>query len=99
MLLGFVLSFGGGVTFASLSEYLDQTVRGSKAVMALVGAPLLAAIPYIKNREDARRRRNRIVVACGSAIGLFVLGLGIVHLFIMPLDVLWSTGLAKMGWD
>ena len=98
LLLGIVLSFGGGITFASLSEYLDQTVRGAKSIMTLVGAPLLAAIPYIKNKEDARRKRNRIVFVCGSSVGLLALGLVLVHIFIMPLDALWSGGLMKMGW-
>lgn len=99
LLLGMVLSFGGGVGVASLSEYFDQTVRGSRAVMSLVGAPLLAAIPYIRNKEDARRRRHRLIVVSVSIVGLLVLGLGIVHVFVMPLDALWSTGLVKMGWD
>ena len=98
LLLGMVLSVGGGIGFASLSEFFDQTVRGSKAVVALVGMPLLAAIPYIRNKEDERRAHKRILLTCTAVVGVLAIGLGLVHAFFMPLDALWSAGLAKAGW-
>lgn len=57
LLLGLVLGMGSGVGYASLAEYMDRTVRGRRALRALVDAPLLAAIPYIPNGADPGFRR------------------------------------------
>jgi polysaccharide biosynthesis transport protein len=46
-LLGFVLSFGTGVGYAGVVEFLDRSVRGSRGVVAVLGAPPLAVIPPI----------------------------------------------------
>ncbi|HEX7043435.1 MAG TPA: Wzz/FepE/Etk N-terminal domain-containing protein [Burkholderiales bacterium] len=52
ILLGLVLGLGSGVGYASLAEYMDRTVRGSRAVVHALGAPPLAAIPFIPNGID-----------------------------------------------
>lgn len=57
LLLGLVLGMGTGVGYASVAEYMDRTVRGRRALRALVDAPLLAAIPYIPNGGDPGFRR------------------------------------------
>src|SRR5205814_5341853 len=57
LLLGLVLSLGGGVGSAAVLEGLDESVRGSKALTALLKVPVLAVIPYMEN--DAGRQRKR----------------------------------------
>lgn len=49
LMLGIVLGFGSGIGYASIAEYMDRTIRGSKAVAAVLKAPPLAVIPYIPN--------------------------------------------------
>lgn len=45
--LGGFIGLLGGVGFASFAEYRDDTIRGSRDVVAVFGAPPLATIPVI----------------------------------------------------
>lgn len=56
ILLGLVLGLGSGVGYASLAEYMDRTVRGSRSMIGVMRAPPLAAIPYIPNGIDPPAR-------------------------------------------
>jgi succinoglycan biosynthesis transport protein ExoP len=53
LLLGIVLGLGGGVGYASLSEYMDRTVRGARMVAQVTGALPLAVIPDLAQRRAA----------------------------------------------
>jgi succinoglycan biosynthesis transport protein ExoP len=97
LLLGTVLSMGGGLGLVSISEFFDRTLRGSKAVAALLKAPPIAVIPYIKNQNDLKRARSRqLLIVTVLLIALLAILL-IAHLFWMPLDVLWVTMLTNIG--
>jgi len=56
LLLGLVLGIGGGIGYASVAEYMDRTVRGGQSVAGLLGAPPLAAIPFIPDGGEPRPR-------------------------------------------
>lgn len=56
LLLGLVLGLGSGIGYASLAEYMDRTVRGPRAMIGVLRAPPLAAIPYIPNGIDPPAR-------------------------------------------
>ncbi len=95
LLLGFVLSLGGGVGTAAVLESMDRSVRGVKGIAAVLEVPPLAAIPYLENDADRARRRNRrwslwIAWIVGIAVVLLL-----VQIFWMPLDVLWYRVLDK----
>lgn len=95
LLLGFVLSLGGGVGTAAVLESMDRSVRGVKGIAAVLETPPLAAIPYLENDADRARRRNRrwslwIAWIVGIAVVLLL-----VQIFWMPLDVLWYRVLDK----
>ena len=47
MLLGGLLAFGGGISGVALGEKSDRTVRNSRAIQAIFGAPPLAIIPQM----------------------------------------------------
>ncbi len=97
LLLGFVLSLGGGVGTAATLESMDRSVRGVKGVVAILEAPPLSAIPYLDNDADrARRRRNRRIV-WAAWIAAIVVALLLVQFFWMPLDVLWFRVLDKFN--
>ncbi|MCI0516285.1 MAG: Wzz/FepE/Etk N-terminal domain-containing protein [Woeseiaceae bacterium] len=53
ILLGLVLGFGCGISYASYSEYMDRTIRGSRSVRAVLRTPPLAVIPYISPGGNA----------------------------------------------
>jgi uncharacterized protein involved in exopolysaccharide biosynthesis len=96
LLLGLVLSVGGGLGCAAVLEGLDSSLRNVGAIEDLAAAPVLAIIPYIENaRETHHRRKLRRVafatMASGAAVALLL-----VHFLWMPLDVLWFALLRKL---
>ncbi len=97
LLLGFVLSLGGGVGTAATLESMDRSVRGAKGIVAILEVPPLATIPYLENETDlGRRRRNRRIV-WAAWIAAIVVALLLVQFFWMPLDVLWFRVLDKFN--
>ena len=53
LLLGMILSLGGGVAYVGVLESLDDSVRSSKTLAGLLKAPLLGIIPYVKTIRRA----------------------------------------------
>lgn len=89
VLLGLILSIGGGVGYAGILESMDASVRGSKALIGLVRAPLLGIIPYMENDEDKKRAQKEKKTLVFSVVGGLVLLLLLIHFFWYPLDVIW----------
>jgi hypothetical protein len=96
MILGFLGSVGGGLGMAMLSELLHRAVHGTRSVIALLGVPPLAVIPYIENARDLRRRRLKV---WGTALSLLIIlgaAIAFIHVKIMSLDLVWATALARL---
>jgi hypothetical protein len=93
LLLGLVLSLGGGVGSAAVLEGLNDSVRGSRALTGLLQVPVLAVIPYTKNDAETRRKRKVVRIVAASALVALGLSVPLVHFFFMPLDVLWFRAL------
>lgn len=97
LLLGIVLSFAGGIGNIAIRESMDNTVRGTKGVFAIIQVPPLAVIPYIENDHDRHRRVvRRVLILLMALITLTAVSLAIHYLF-MPLDILWDAVLRKLG--
>ena len=97
LLLGLILSLGGGVAYTGVLESMDTSVKSSRTLARLLTAPLLSVIPYVENVEDKRKQSRlkiSLVIAVMAGIALILL---LIHLFFMPLDVLWYTILRKMN--
>ncbi len=56
MLLGGLLAFAAGVGFVAVVEHMDKTVRDSRAIAAIFGAPPLAIIPQMRFRRASAPR-------------------------------------------
>jgi protein tyrosine kinase modulator len=85
MLLGFVLSVGGGVGCALLFEMLDTSVRSPRELTRLTGVPPLAAIPYIHAKAETRQTlRRRAALAAGS-IAVVTAAVILLHVYVIPL--------------
>ena len=93
LLLGLVLSLGGGVGSAAVLESLDDSVRGSKALAGLLKVPVLAVIPYMENNEQRQRKRRITLIIVASSVAALGLAVLFVHFFFIPLDVLWFRAL------
>jgi succinoglycan biosynthesis transport protein ExoP len=89
VLLGLILSIGGGVGYAGILESMDASVRGSKALVGLVQVPLLGIIPYMENDEDRKRKQKGNKVLLFSIVGGIGVLLLLIHFFWLPLDVVW----------
>jgi len=96
LLLGLVLSVGGGVGSAAVLEGLDDSVHGSRALAGLVDVPVLAVIPSMVNEAQIQRRRKVLRIAAVSAVAALGLAVLLVHFFVMPLDVLWFRALRSL---
>lgn len=96
IILGFLLSLGGGFGFAAVAESLDSSVRGVRSATELFNAPPLSVIPYLRNSDDIARaeKTQRIIIA--TIAGSFVLAVLLAHFLWTPLDVLWFKGLRKV---
>jgi succinoglycan biosynthesis transport protein ExoP len=93
LLLGLVLSLGGGVGSAAALESMDESVRGSKDLTRLLRVPVLAVIPYMENNAERRRKRKVALLIVASLVAVLGLALLLVHSFLIPLDVLWFRAL------
>lgn len=89
-LAGMVLAMLAGLGCGIAAEFLDQRVHSAKEVPQLANSPLLAVIPAIKTREDARRKRLRMALIIGLVLGGVIGGLAAAHFLVMPLEDLFS---------
>jgi uncharacterized protein involved in exopolysaccharide biosynthesis len=101
LLLGFILSIGGGLGYALVAESVDPSVRNPHGAAAILGAAPLAVIPYMQNSEDLLRQENAKKLAFRSAVAGAIAIVILVPVFWIPWDVLWFKGLrilsAMMG--
>ena len=94
--LGIIASVAGGVGNVALREILDKGVHGARAVLAITGAPPLAAIPFITTAADRRRRLLGMTAWIFGILAALLVALALVHFFVMPLDVLWFILLQRI---
>jgi hypothetical protein len=57
----------------------------------------LAVIPFMPNEEDLSRAVKRRLLLQGAGVGTLAAILALVHVFVMPIDVLWFTALRRFG--
>lgn len=93
LLLGFILSIGGGLGYALVAESVDPSVRSPHGVAAIIGAAPLAVIPYMQNNEDRLREEKSRKLAIRSAAAAAIAIVILVPVFWIPWDVLWFKGL------
>ncbi|MCA9471159.1 MAG: hypothetical protein MRJ96_11505 [Nitrospirales bacterium] len=94
--LGLVLALAGGVGSAVLAESLDDSIRSVDRLRAIAKIPTLGVIPYLSTREEQRARiRARSLFGVGALV-LTAVSLVMIHVFWLPLDVIWYTALRKL---
>jgi len=96
LLLGMILSLGGGIAYAGVLESMDSSIKSSKMLAGLLNAPLLSVIPYMENSEDRRKKsRLKTSLIIGVIAGIALVALSI-HFLWKPLDVLWYVIMRKL---
>jgi uncharacterized protein involved in exopolysaccharide biosynthesis len=96
IILGFLLSIGSSLGFATVAESMNSSVRGVRGVMSVLEFPPLSVIPYLPTSEDMARTGNTRKIIVAFVASSFVLLVLLAHFFWTPLDVLWFKGLRKV---
>jgi len=96
ILAGLFLGIAGGIGTIVIAESTDTTVRGRKLLEELVAMPALGLIPRIRTSDDARRQRLTLAAGGTAAVALLLIAALLVHLVIMPLDVLWYGAVRRL---
>ncbi len=97
MFLGFIFSLVGGFGIAATTEALDSSIHGARGVVKVVGMPPLAVIPLITNLADRRQKALRRLISVALVMLVIAGSCVLIHLFFMPLDVLWYSILRRLG--
>lgn len=96
LFLGFVLAMTGGIGSGALAEALDGSIHTAERLREVTKLAPLGVIPYLTTAEEIRARVKRHQLMGVGVIVLTVASFGLVHVFLMPLDVLWFVALRKM---
>ncbi len=97
VLLGFIISVCGGVGSGAAAESLDHSIRRPEQLVSLTQQFPLAVIPFMPNEDDFTQAVARRRIVKGAGVGAFVTILLLVHIFVVPLDVLWFSALRRFG--
>ena len=95
--LGAVLALGLGVFAIFLAESLDDTVRDRRALERVTDLPIIGLIPEIRTNHDRRKTRLRLVSTAGAAGAAMLVLVALVHIYLMPIDVLFYASLRRLG--
>jgi hypothetical protein len=81
----------GGAGAGLARESLDSTIKSPEDLNRYLGAPVLSVIPMVKapRNPSGQRRRQWLVVA--TILACLAVVLLLLHVFLMPLDVLWFS--------
>jgi hypothetical protein len=97
LIVGLLLSIGCGAAAVVARDSFDASVRGPTDIRRLLQVPALASIPIIVTARDRVRRRRITALSWGGSIVVILVAAVAVHLFVMPLDVVWISLLRRFG--
>jgi uncharacterized protein involved in exopolysaccharide biosynthesis len=97
VLLGALLAVGSGVGSGALAESLDRSIRTTEQLVLLTQQFPLAVVPFMPNEEDLWRANMRRRVISTAGVSALAVMFVILHVFVIPLDVLWFAALRRFG--
>lgn len=95
--MGFAAGLGLGLGLAMVLEMIDGKIRGADAIAAHFNMKPLVVIPYIKLGDEVARRRKMLKYSIIAFLIFTVFAVYIVHVFVMPLDILMSKISARFN--
>ena len=95
-LIGFLLAGIVAAATAAIFELLDESVRGTRELAALMGTPL-GTIPYLTLAEEEIEQRKGYKWIYIGIVAAILLVLIIFHFAVKPLDVMWYVLLRKLN--
>jgi uncharacterized protein involved in exopolysaccharide biosynthesis len=95
IVVSFMSGFGGVV----LAEKMSVNVHGPKHLASLTDELPLVVIPHIFTKEEIRRNRRAQIRYGGFGLAAFLVATFIFDQTVMPVDVLWSVVLNRLGFS
>ena len=90
ILISVILGLGASVGYASVAEFMDQTIKNTDDLFNATGISVLASVPYITTpREQRHRRIKRLVIATVCVVAV-ACGIFLFHVYVMDLNVFWA---------
>jgi polysaccharide biosynthesis transport protein len=96
VLLGVILAVGGGIGSGAAAELLDHSIRTPEQLAQLTQLFPLAVIPFMPNEQDLSQAVKRRRLIQGAGVGALLTIIALLHVFVMPLDVLWFAALRRL---
>lgn len=93
--LGIVAAFAMAIAMMIALESIDKRVRTEEQLTSILNIEPLVVIPYIKTFDEVERKRRFTILFVVLSGAVILLGLGILHLFYMPLDILLVKVISK----
>lgn len=85
------------IAIVLLLGFMDKSIRGAIAVEAVTGYAPLVVVPLIKTKEDVRKKRNRaLMIFLMIMLGVIAV-IGVIHVYVQPLDMLLYKLMFKFG--
>ncbi len=97
ILAGIMMAVLGGLGAAFSLQILSPRVVGPRHLEALVGVAPLIVVPHLATESEIKSWDRTKIHAIGLAFFAFVVMLAAVNFFVMPLDVLWSVVVRRLG--
>lgn len=95
--LSLILAIGAPFGSVTLAEALHGTLRGVGQITAAVGQKPLVTVPVIPVAAERVQRRKTLLAFAGAVVFVLVLALVLVHLLVLPLDVLLMKAIIRLG--
>lgn len=86
-----------GLALVVLLEFLNSAIRRPVDLTSKLGITPFATLPYLRTRQEIRRRRAVIGLAFLAVLVLIPVGLWAVQTYVMPLDMLFNRLLSKLS--
>jgi len=96
-IMGFGLGLGVGLCIVILLELMNEVIRGPKALERITGMQAIVVIPYIETPVDRELKSRRKKIIGVIFIVLVLMSILIIHFVVMPLELIWSKAMLKLG--
>jgi protein tyrosine kinase modulator len=90
------LAMMAGVGSVVAAEVLNGSVRTSRDLYNLADPHMITSIPLIETKAELARQKALLSLGILGSLPIVACGLLAVHLFVKPLDELWSTLIARL---
>jgi len=92
---GFIGSILASIALVILLDLMRTGVKGVDTIASIVGVQPMVAIPYISSNAEEKRKKYIMYYFVIGYLGLVFIALFVIHIFVMPLDILMSKIAAR----